>query len=63
MTIKCILRQILSGLAHCHASKVMHRNLKPENILIDPIEDNLGSQNSNSESDFKVVISDFAYSR
>ena len=28
------MRQILSGLAHCHARHIMHRDLKPHNILV-----------------------------
>jgi serine/threonine protein kinase len=55
-TLKSILKQILKGLVHCHDQNVMHRNLKPENILIDP--DQEGSTQS-----VKTCISDFAYAR
>lgn len=30
----CIMRQVLAGLAHAHANGVVHRDMKPENILI-----------------------------
>lgn len=33
---KYIFRQILYGLAHCHCRSVMHRDIKLDNILIDP---------------------------
>ena len=33
--IKSILYQILQGVAYCHAKRIMHRDLKPQNILID----------------------------
>lgn len=33
--IKATLYQILQGLAFCHANRVVHRDLKPQNVLID----------------------------
>ncbi|GMP60877.1 hypothetical protein CsSME_00023564 [Camellia sinensis var. sinensis] len=33
--IKNFLRQILSGLAYCHELKIMHRDLRPDNLLVD----------------------------
>ncbi|CAG9332569.1 unnamed protein product [Blepharisma stoltei] len=35
MTVKSFLYQILSSLAYCHTHRVLHRDLKPQNILID----------------------------
>ena len=32
--IKCILQQILRGVAACHSSGILHRDIKPSNILI-----------------------------
>lgn len=28
------MRQLLQGLAYCHAHNVLHRDLKPQNLLI-----------------------------
>jgi cyclin-dependent kinase len=30
-----MMKQVLEGLAHCHANRVFHRDLKPHNLLID----------------------------
>jgi calcium-dependent protein kinase len=30
-----ITREILSAMVYCHEKGVIHRNLKPENILVD----------------------------
>lgn len=29
------LRQLLDGIAYCHENRVLHRDLKPQNLLID----------------------------
>lgn len=33
--IKKFLFQILSGISHCHRHRVLHRDMKPQNLLID----------------------------
>ena len=33
--VKVIFRQILQGIQHCHESRICHRDIKLENILID----------------------------
>lgn len=34
-TIKMFLYQILRGISYCHSHRVLHRDLKPQNLLLD----------------------------
>jgi serine/threonine protein kinase len=33
--VKSYMRQLMEGLAYCHRKRIMHRDLKPHNLLID----------------------------
>jgi len=33
--VRCVLRQVMQALAHCHAQGITHRNLKPKYILLE----------------------------
>ncbi|XP_034828350.1 cyclin-dependent kinase 2 [Maniola hyperantus] len=33
--VKSYLQQLLEGVAYCHAHRVLHRDLKPQNLLVD----------------------------
>ena len=35
MEVRCILQQLLAGVEHLHRNGVTHRDLKPDNILLD----------------------------
>ena len=35
-TVAAIARQLLEALVHCHKSGFMHRDVKPENVMVTP---------------------------
>ncbi|KAK2460776.1 hypothetical protein APHAL10511_007246 [Amanita phalloides] len=51
---KRALKQITSGLRHLHALKLVHRDIKPQNILISGSKPGAGP-----EGNFRMLISDF----
>jgi len=44
----CIVRQILEGLAHIHNLNILHRDIKPKNILV----------KQNKQKELEVIIAD-----
>lgn len=51
--IKDILRKILNGLNYLHNSNIIHRDMKPQNILV----------NYKNKADLEVKIADFGWSK
>lgn len=49
-----IMTQVLSAIAHCHQRKIAHRDVKPENLLIDQL--------SVDQEKFIVKVIDFGIS-
>jgi hypothetical protein len=37
------IRQLLQALAYCHTHRILHRDLKPHNLLVDNIGDSFSS--------------------
>lgn len=50
------MTQLLSAIAHCHQRKIVHRDVKPENLLIDKMD------LSDSQHKLIVKVIDFGIS-
>ena len=48
-TVKSIFRQLLEGLAHCHAHGYLHRDIKPANVLV--------------RADYSIALIDFGLTK
>lgn len=35
LLVKSYMQQLIKGIAFCHSHRVLHRDLKPQNLLID----------------------------
>jgi serine/threonine-protein kinase/endoribonuclease IRE1 len=55
---KRALRQITAGLRHLHALKIVHRDIKPQNILISSAKKGVGPN-----AGYRMLISDFGLCR
>ena len=49
-SIQSVFRQVVSGLDYIHEQRILHRDIKPHNILVDP-------------KTLKIKIADFGLSR
>ncbi|QLL33361.1 hypothetical protein HG536_0E02720 [Torulaspora globosa] len=53
-----VLKQVASGVAHLHSLKIVHRDIKPQNILVSGPKKPVIGQN-NMDGNIRVLLSDF----
>ena len=52
-----MLRQLVEGIGFCHARRILHRDLKPQNLLVDTLLDADGVEKN------VLKIADFGLAR
>jgi cyclin-dependent kinase 2 len=59
--LKKYLYQMLSGIAHCHSHRILHRDLKPQNLLIGQSEE--WGERDGMRGDHVLKLADFGLAR
>jgi len=60
-TVKNFMYQLLKGVAHCHRHGVMHRDLKPQNLLVDKAKNILKIADLGLGRAFSVPIKSYTH--
>ena len=59
------MRQLLSGITYCHQHRVLHRDLKPQNLLIDTsaVPPGVTPTHADAPKHYKIKLADFGLAR
>lgn len=66
MVVKCVMREILTGISYLHSKEMVHGNIKLENILLLSTSRNLVNKKKKLKKDsellnYKIKLTDYGY--